>query len=74
MVSYTSVHMTPAKYKGKHTDHSHDPLMADQPRRAPQLNVSPKNIGRIKKKKVRRMPAAIKYYLFEGVLYQQLSV
>jgi len=60
MVSYTSVHITPAKYKGKHTDHSHDPLMADQPRRAPQLNVSPKNIKTVKKqKKVTRLPGAI---------------
>lgn len=43
MVSYTSVHMTPARYKGKHTDQSQDPRMADHPRRAPQLKVSPKN-------------------------------
>lgn len=59
MVSYTRVHITPAKYNGKHTDHSHDPLMADQPRRAPQLNVSPKTIKIVKEKKVTRLPGAI---------------
>lgn len=76
MVSYTSVHMTPAIYRGKHTDHSQDPLIADQPRRAPQLNVSPKNTQREKSRKiVTREPRPFiyrnKYYLFKCISHQQ---
>lgn len=41
MVSYMSVHITPEKYSGRHTDQSQEPLMADQPSSTPQLNVSP---------------------------------
>lgn len=38
-----SVHITPEKYSGRHTDQSQEPLMADQPSSAPQLNVSPEH-------------------------------
>lgn len=41
MVSYISVHITPEKYRGRHTDQSQKPLTADQPSRAPQLKVRP---------------------------------
>lgn len=42
MVSYIRVHSTPEKYRGKQTDQSQDPLMADHPSNAPQLKVRPK--------------------------------
>lgn len=52
--------MTPEKYKGRHTDQSQEPWMADQPRRAPQLNVSPKNKeNQMKKKRVKKVPGAV---------------
>lgn len=47
--------MTPEKYKGRHTDQSQEPWMADQPRRAPQLNVSPKNKENQMKKRVKKV-------------------
>lgn len=40
-MSYTNVHITPEKYKGRHTDQSQEPFTAAQPSRAPQLKVSP---------------------------------
>lgn len=42
MVSYISVHITPEKYSGRHTDQSQEPWTADQPSSAPQLKVRPK--------------------------------
>jgi hypothetical protein len=42
-VSYTNVHRMPDAYKGPQTGQLTAPVTADQPRRAPQLKVSPVN-------------------------------
>lgn len=60
MVSYISVHITPEKYSGRHTDQSHEPFTADQPSRAPQLKVSPEEKNQ-------------KYSFYFTILFRQIS-
>lgn len=62
--------MTPEKYKGRHTDQSQEPLMADQPRRAPQLNVSPKNKeNQMKKKELKRCQEQSELHMYNSLSF-----
>lgn len=49
MVSYIRVHITPEKYKGRQTDQSQEPVMADHPSSAPQLKVNPEQNRQLKR-------------------------